>query len=396
LGNKIDVETTSTLARGWDLSYSHPKYPDVKEVNGTPFQDHFDPKERKLMEEIESKGGEIHIFFSHGPFQMFDPLLGINYPWLTHKKLKSMHENGARYTAAMGGINPPNLAPYSINHEIYKIFQFNQEMNIDNEIEKIAKEWVGEKYYKKLVDVWKLVEEAIISYPIPVIMFSSYGFPWYRLWSRPLVPNIEAIPEKEREYYENYMCTTPHNPQNVDIMKDVLFDLSDQKRCELAAERMDSYLFPPLQKAIDILKELVDNAGKDSNEYDVLYDQLERMKALKCWTKSMRAVSAWIGGVHGYLDAKTEPEKKRYAAMVKDMITMEIENAKDLIKLIDTSKITFMASSSYGETPLIYGDTLKENLYKKIELMKKHANDEPYIDPEYMWRRSGMMIPESE
>jgi hypothetical protein len=396
LGNKIDVETASTLARGWDASYSHPKYPDVMEVNGTPYQDHFDPREKKLMGEIESKGGEVHFFFSHGPFQMFDPLLGINYPWFTYDKLKSMHENGARCTAAMGGINPPNLAPYSINHEIYKIFQFNQEMNIDIEVEKTAKNWVGEKYSQKLIEAWKLSEEAIRAFPIPVIMFSTYGFAWYRLWTRPLVPNIEAIPEKEREYYETFMCTTPHNPQNVDLMKDVLFELTGQKRCELAVERMDNYLFAPLQKAIDLLQETLKAAEKDTEAYKVLYDQSERMKALKIWFKSMRAVAAWIAGVHGYLETNSADEKIRYAKIVKDMIAMEIENSKDLINLIDTTKITFMASSAYGETPLIYGDNIRENLLKKIKLMEKHANDEPFIDPDYMWKRSGMMIPEAE
>ena len=33
-------------------------------------------------------------------------------------------------------------------------------------------------------------------------LYSTIGFTWYRLWARPFVPNIEAIPPAERAYYE--------------------------------------------------------------------------------------------------------------------------------------------------------------------------------------------------
>jgi hypothetical protein len=223
-------------------------------------------------------------------------------------------------------------------------------------------------------------------------MFSTYGFDWYRLWVRPYVPNIEAIPEKERAYYEDFMCTTPHNPQNVDIMKDVLFDLSDQKRCEEAVERFDKNLWKPLDQAIDLLNRLYNESTSGSEEKNVFYDQLERTKALKMWFKTMRTVSAWIAGVHGYLDSTDPKEKSRYREMVREMMKSEIENSKELIKFIADTKIPFMAVSEFGETPLIYGDNISENLKKKIKIMEEHLEDEPYIDPNYMWRRAEMSV----
>ncbi|CUS96389.1 hypothetical protein [Candidatus Chrysopegis kryptomonas] len=388
----IEVETNTLLGRGWSVPYSHPKYPELKEVGGTPYQIKLDEKEKDFISELKSKGSNAHFYFVCGPFTFFDPLLGVPYPWLTYEKLKSMKEKGVEFTANMGGINPPNLVPFNINQEIIRIFQFNPNLNIDDEIERIAKSWAGDKA-GVLIKVWKLAEESILSYPIPVHLYSTFGFTWLRIWVRPLVPNIEAIPEKERRYYEEFMCSTPHNPNNVDLMKDVLFELTDRKRCEVAVERMDKFLFPPLESAIKILSDELENLRDDSPARKVLFDQFVRLKALKCWFKTMRNVSAWIAGVHGYLESQSDEEKRRYKVMIREMIEDEIENANELVKLWENSNgVEFMAVTDMGETPLIHGENFPELLKKKIELMKKHIDDEPYIDPDYMWKRSATIL----
>ena len=42
-----------------------------------------------------------------------------------------------------------------------------------------------------------------------------------------------------REYYENYMCTTPHNPNNIDLSRDVLFQLTNPEKCAIDIKRID-------------------------------------------------------------------------------------------------------------------------------------------------------------
>lgn len=392
LGNKIEVETNSLLGIGWQVPYSHPQYHEIKEVGGTPYQNYFDPKEKELINDLKSRNSNAHFFFVCGPYSFFDPLIGIPYPWLTYQKLKSMKDIGIEYIAHVGGINPPELAPYNINQEIIRIFQYKPDMNIDEEIERIAISWAGDKW-KLLVEVWKLAEKSILAYPIPVHLYSTFGFTWLRIWVRPLVPNIEAIPEVERRYYEEFMCSTPQNPNNVDLKRDVLFELTDRERCELAVERMDKFLFPPLEEAIRILNNEIKNLPDNSKERRVLWDQFIRLKALKCWFRTMRNVSAWIAGVHGYLEAKSEEEKEKYKNMVKELIEIEIQNVTELLDLWENNNgVEFMAVTEIGETPLIHGENFGELLRKKIELMKKHINDEPYIDPDYMWKRSAMML----
>ena len=49
-----------------------------------------------------------------------------------------------------------------------------------------------------------------------------------------------------------------------------------------------------------------------------------------------------------------------------------------------------MATTDQGETPLIYGENLRELLEKRMALMEAHRDDEPSIDPDYMERQAGM------
>ena len=68
------------------------------------------------------------------------------------------------------------------------------------------------------------------------------------------------------------------------------------------------------------------------------------------------------------------------------MVANERDNAKDLLKLWKESRIDWMPISSIGESLHIYGENFGELVERKIELMTKHIDDEPYIDPNYMWR----------
>ena len=49
LGDGIDVETTSLIARGWEMPYRHPRYPDSSAINsGSVYQLEFADREREL------------------------------------------------------------------------------------------------------------------------------------------------------------------------------------------------------------------------------------------------------------------------------------------------------------------------------------------------------------
>jgi hypothetical protein len=55
--------------------------------------------------------------------------------------------------------------------------------------------------------------------------------------------------------------------------------------------------------------------------------------------------------------------------------------------------VAFMATTDQGETPLIYGENLRESLQRRMALMEAHRDDEPFIDPDYMERQAVLAAP---
>jgi hypothetical protein len=392
LRDGLEAEGASFIARGWEMPYTHPRYPDLHTVNGgSIYQAAYDDREATLAQELAGRSSRAHIYFSAGPHAMFLPLLGVPYPTLTARRLRLLHEKGVKCLAHLGGTHPPEQVPFNINHEILSAFQFDPDPDVKQTLARIAHEWAGAELATTLLEAWALAEEAILAFPNTVPLYSTIGFVWYRLWARPLVPNIEALPEEERAYYERFMCTTPHNPNNVDLSRDVLFRLTTPEDCRVAVERIDQNLWKPLDEAIAALDAARNEARAALGEGSVIEDQFVRLSALRCWFMTQRTVAAWIAGVHGWLSADATAEKQECRARLRDAMTREIDNSHRLAGLLD-SPVEFMSLTDQGETPLVYGDNLKDLLPKRIALMEAHLDDEPYIDPDYIERRAGIML----
>jgi hypothetical protein len=387
LGNGLDIETCSLVTRGWAIPYSHPLYNDNKDINGgAVHQTEFWPQEMEEARDLEHRGGKVNFYFAHGPHQMFEPLMGMPYPFLTWEKLHKMYSQGVTNLAQMGGIFPPEKVPFNVNHEVVRTFMFNPSGDPEKEIYGIASKWGGAGHADTLVNVWKLTEKAILGFPNVSSLYSCLGFTWYRLWARPLVPDIESIPQEERSYYEEFMCTTPHNPNNVDLGRDVLFSIITAEKARKDVVRIDENVWKYLDEAIEILE----NSDCEGCP-DIIHDQLIRVKALRCWIMTSRNVAAWVSGVYGYLSAENTIARDSSRDVVKSLIELEIENSFALLELLDDD-VEFMAMTDKGETPLLYGLNLKENLRKRIRLMQKHMDDEPYIDPGYIEKMAGKII----
>jgi hypothetical protein len=386
LGDGLDVETTSLIARGWEMPYRHPRYPDSHAINsGSVYQLEFADRERELAADLRDRGAAAHHYFSAGPHQMFAPLLGVPYPRLTWQRLALLRENGVEALANVGGTCPPGLVPFNVNHEILRRFQFNGRLDIDAAIAAVAQAWAGPRLAPAVLQAWALAEDAILAFPNTSTLYSTIGFTWYRLWARPFVPNIEAIPAAERAYYEDFMCTTPHNPNNVDLSRDVLFTLLTPEKSRVDMERIDAHVWPPLDRAIDLLASHRADALAALGPGNVVEDQAVRLRALRCWLMTHRNVSAWVAGVYGWMGAESDGEKARWRTVLDGMIVREIANSRALAGIID-SGVEFMATTALGESPLIHGRNLKDVLARRIALMEQHAADEPFIDHGYMDR----------
>jgi hypothetical protein len=386
LENRLDVEINSLLTEGWEPNYMHPRYPDIK-VAGSAYHNTLVDEERDVMEELHSRNSRAYFYHSFGCHTNHEPLLGIPFPWLTYEKLQAFARLGIRNLAHVGGIQPPDKVPYAVNQEVFRLFQLNSSLNIEVAVKRIASGYAGEDYADDLVGGWRLVEQAIRAF-IPLSIYSHYGAVWQRLLVRPLVPDIDKIPEQERVYYESHMCASIHNPNRVDLSKDVLFELITKDYARRAFERIDKNVWKPIESAIRLFKKKgkdVKNGG-DQKAWQVFVDQYFRARALKCLFMTLRNTAVWIFAVHAYLESSDRENKAKHRRLLDGMIEKEIQNCRDLIQLWKTASIEWMVISGAEETPFIHASNFVRLLEKKISLMGKHRNDEPFIDPDYMFR----------
>ena len=388
LEDGLDVEVSSLQTKGWGLSYKHPKYPEAREIHQTAVYNHFTKEEKPLINELQKKGAGTDVYFTPGVIWNHEPIIGVAFPWLVFDKVTDMSANGVQTAGWIGGATPSSFAPYNINQELVRAFQADKNLNLDAFLKDKATEWVGSELADDLVSVWRHSDEAFRSFPIPVWIYSAWSV-WYRLMIRPIVPNIEAISVQDRKYYEEFLLATTHNRCRVDFRYDVGFDLVDADHALFCVTVMDRDLFPEIEKALSTLERMKKAASTEAARACVT-DQYDRMKGLKSWYRTQRNVAAWIAGVHGYLETKDKKKQEQCREMLRIMVLDEIENAKELLALWETSTTNWMVVSGVGETTFIYYKNFGELVRRKIELMKGHEQDVPYVDFDFQWRVPGL------
>jgi hypothetical protein len=260
------------------------------------------------------------------------------------------------------------------------------ESDVDQVMTQFAAEWVSDAA-DELIQVWRQVDAALRALPV-LPLYSQFGFVWYRLWVRPLIPDLQVVPEKERRYYEDFLVSPDNNTNLVDLGRDVLFDLFTDDFAREYAERVGSQVWPPLDAAIELASKRAADTSLPEVTRDVFVDQRDRLRALRCWIGTLRSVAAWVAAVHGYLASEDPARRQQERAYLDEMIEAEIANARDLLALWEESETEFMVVSDVGETSYIYGENFGELVAAKIRLMEKYGAVEPRIDDDILWRTS--------
>ncbi len=336
------------------------------------------PRGRRLKS-LPAKGSQI---FTTTRLQN-NFLLGIPSPWLAADEVRGL--TAAGFDKAQVTVDPAPLAPYDINRDVLRALNFDPAADVDAIVSAAAARLVGRSGAPALVKAWRLCDTAVRGFP-PIGLYgdNNWGFPWYRLLVRPFAPDIERIPEAERAYYEKYMTVTFNNPNLVDLGTDILWTLMTRDQADAVVAQADQRTWKPLDEAIGVLKDSVQSAKGDARE--VFVDQLDRLRALRCYFRTLRNTAAWVAGVHGYIETKDPAERDRRLTLVRAMVDDEVGNARALAALFEASKTRFMPIDPTGETFNMYGTNLPELIRRKVALMEKHRNDEPRIDPNFMWR----------
>jgi hypothetical protein len=386
LKDRIDVEVFSLLTEGWECNYPHPVYSDVK-VLGSALHNSLYKDEEKPRQTLQERGSLCLFYHSFSCHTNHEPLLGIPFPWLTYEKLKSLHSRNVKALSHIGGLQPPEKVPYPVNQDIFRDFQFDPELDIDETVYKIAETYTGGKSVEELVEGWRRMDLAVRSF-VPLSIYTHYGTVWQRLLVRPLVPNIDRIPEVQREYYEKYMCTSLHNPNRIDLAQDVLFELISKEYAQKSFQRIDKEVWEPLERAICLFQKRIaaKEAKRDEQTFRVFQDQWFRARALRCLFTTLRNTAVWIYAVHEYMDTSDVSKKKECRMLLDGMMEREVINCREMLEIWRESPVEWIIISGSVETPFIHGINFGDLLMRKIELMEECKDDEPHIDPDYMFR----------
>lgn len=339
-------------------------------------------------QKLRQRGSLAHVGAAVAPF--CNPLIGTPAPWVTHANLLELVDQNVEALTGAGDVALPSAAPWCINHEVWRTVQLSRTIDIDTVVQETATRWVGAELAPALIQAWRGADAALAAYSPQLGLWSGYGFVPYRLWVRPLIPNIEAVSEEDRSYYEDLMLSVPNNPTRIDLSVDILFELNTPDEALAILRQMDGHVWAPLVGAIESLTRTVAELSAEAEGRAVLVDQLDRIRALRCWLETQRCVAAWIAGVRGYMEAEDEAGRARCRALLPDMVEREIANTRELLDLWENSTTEFMTVSAADENTFTYGENFGELLQRRIELMEGHEDDEPYIDPDFMWRVPGI------
>jgi hypothetical protein len=310
-------------------------------------------------------------------------LLGIPAPWHTYERLKGEYAAGTSRLEL--SYDPPVVVPYDVNRAVLRAFQFDSEIDLEEVIKETAQQFVGTNKAAELTEIWKITDEAVQSLPF-LPLYGNLGFMWYRFWVRPFVPDIAKIPVSERAYYEDYMLTIFNNPHNVDMQADALWDIGSAEEYSDFLATFDETSLPLIEKAIGQARHLEADLPGGHPGVAVASDLVDRLRAYHCFARTLRNLSSWIVGVHGYLDSESDEDRTRHLAIVREMVADELANARDLLELWNSTDVVFMPIHEKGEWMHDYGPNFGELLENKIHLMEAYGDAEPYIDPDYMWR----------
>ena len=380
MGDGLTVEAPSLLVRGYELPYAHPRYPEQTSAAGSLFHTDLVDEEADLVAAHRAAGFEPKLTYSVGSSFNTEPLLGIPFPAMLHRKLSAMRAAGVQAASAFGGLLDLEKTPYWPNPEVIRAAQFTPDVPVADVLRGAATRWAGD-HAEALVGAWEAVEDAVSHLPI-VPLYSFFGFVWLRTWVRPLVPDIEAIPLADRAYYERFLVSTANNPAINDLGRDVLFDLITEESGRRMAGQIDDNVLPRIARALGLIDAAMDaGAGRA-----VFQDLRDRTEALRCWAVTQRNTCAWVGDVYGFLEADTEEARDGFRAGVQHTVDLDLENTRRLLGLWETAETEFMLVSGVGETSFVYGENVGDLLRRKLELTEAHRDHDPAIDRDILWR----------
>jgi hypothetical protein len=387
LGGHLTWEGPSMLVKGYELPYPHPQYPENIGVAGSLLHTTMDDSEAPELAASQAATIDPVLSYSGSGVMNHEPLIGLPFPRLLHQKISALKSIRANRVSCFGGLAHAEATPFWPNPVAIQAAQFLPDQSIDDILLHYATDLVGPAHAEALDAAWREFEQIMVWQPL-VALYSGAGFCWQRAWDRPFVPDIEAIPLRERRYYEKHGCFQHNNPGINDLGKDVLFELISQEQGDKMGRDMDNEVIPRLRT---LLKKLAGGiasleTANDASGARVFVDLRDRIQGFLHWVVALRNVCTWCATVYGYLDSADEAERAAFEKRLQEAIDLDLENTTGLIDLIENSDTEFMVVSATGNHTFIYGEDLPDLLRNRLRLTAAYRHHRPNINRDILWR----------
>jgi len=224
---------------------------------------------------------------------------------------------------------------------------------------------------KPLVRAWQVGEQGVRSWPNLSWYDAGVGQTQGRWLTRPVVPNITLLDEKERAPWERKLFTLPEDIGRPNMAFEGGIRMYTEKQFDDAVRIYDAKTLPLLEQTIAILNQAIKQTPKP-----VLEDQRDRYHALLLNFRTTRNLFDSQAAINHFLLQQGEPAALQQR--LRKAIHAEIENTKEWIRFFRESR-TYSFRVAEEETPFLY-KTPAEDMKVKLLAMQAHLNDTPGPD----------------
>jgi hypothetical protein len=300
-----------------------------------------------------------------------EPVIGIPAPSVLLRKFASLKSLALRKMITHGGILSPPQCPYSLNQRLYSELLRGEITDLDSFLLDIAGEWCqgDQGSASLLVKAWKKGDEAMEGGPSLNWYFAGPGQTQGRWITRPVVPDMTRLSEKERSAWERSLFTLPWDVGRQNIVFEGGIRMYREEDLERAVKAYDENMLPRLAEAIGILEQALKLRAQS-----VVQDQRDRFQSFLLRERTVRNLFEAQVAINYYLTRRGDPKTQRQR--LQTTVQAEIGNTRDWIRLLMETKTAVFRVTETQETPFLYKTPLQD-LELKLAAMQKHIDDEP-------------------
>jgi hypothetical protein len=300
-----------------------------------------------------------------------EPIIGVPAPSVLLKKFANLRGLKLRRLITQGGILSPPQCPYNVNQELFTELIRGELEDAGRFLFNTALHWCDghRRSAQLLVEAWRQGDEALASWPLLNWYHAGPGQTQGRWITRPLVPDITLLNERERSGWERSLFTLPWDIGRKNVAFEGGIRMYREDQLDRAVRAYDDKMLPRLEETVAILDRAFEFGPKD-----VILDQRDRYLGFLLRERTARNLFDAQVAINYYLLERGDPEAHR--RRLRRAIEAEISNTIQWLRLLRSSQTNFFRVTQRQETPFLY-KTPVEDLELKLEVMRAHMNDVP-------------------